>query len=129
MSAAFTLRQLLKSGDTVVAPGAFDSLTSRIAQDLGFNAVYVGGSMTGAHLGCGEPLLTLTEEVEVAARVAKAVSLPVVVDAHTGFGEPIHNTRTVEEFEGSGVAAIHHGGPGFSQTSPLPQGNEARRAR
>jgi len=100
-------RQMLKDGETIVSVGAFDPLTARFVEMAGFNSVYVGGWTTGAHLGCSEPLATLTEQVETAGRVARMVNLPVVVDAHAGFGDPVHVMRTVREFEASGVAAIH----------------------
>ncbi len=100
-------REMLAGGETIVAVGAFDPLTARMVEMAGFNAVYVGGWTTGAHLACSEPLTTMTEQVEAAARAARAVRLPVVVDAHAGFGDPVHVMRTVREFEASGVAAIH----------------------
>lgn len=102
-----TFREMLREGETIVSVGAFDPLTARMVEMAGFNAVYVGGWTTGAHLACSEPLATMTEQVEAAARVARAVRLPVVVDAHAGFGDPVHVMRTVREFEASGVAAIH----------------------
>jgi methylisocitrate lyase len=102
-----SLRDRLKKGETVVAPGAYDALTARLIEDLGFPAVYVGGYTTGAHLCTTEPLLTMIEQLDVAQRIARTVRLPVLVDAHTGFGDVVHAMRTVREFEFAGVAGIH----------------------
>ena len=76
-----TLRQMLQRGETIVAPGAYDPISARVVQSLGFPAVYTGGYVTGAHTAITEPLLTLTDQVEVARRVAHAVTLPVLPEA------------------------------------------------
>jgi methylisocitrate lyase len=101
------LRAMIDRGEIVIAPGAYDPLTGRIVETLGFKAIEVGGFITGAHLACTEPLVTLTEQVEVAKKVAEAVQIPVMTDAGAGFGEPMHTARTVEQFEMAGIAAIH----------------------
>jgi methylisocitrate lyase len=101
------LRAKLQRGETVVAPGAYDPLSARVVQALGFSAVYTGGYMTGAHTSITEPLLTLTEQVEVAQKVAHAVNLPVIADAGAGYGDPLHVMRCVREFEMAGIAGIH----------------------
>jgi 2-methylisocitrate lyase-like PEP mutase family enzyme len=79
----------------------------RILQRMGFKALSVAGWMTAAHLVTPEPVMTMTEQVEVARRVASAVDIPVRSDAGTGFGDPIHVMRTVQEFERAGIAGIH----------------------
>jgi 2-methylisocitrate lyase-like PEP mutase family enzyme len=101
------LRAKLQRGETIVAPGAYDPLSARVVQALGFSAVYTGGYMTGAHTSITEPLLTLTEQVEVAQKVAHAVNLPVIADAGAGYGDPLHVMRCVREFEMAGIAGIH----------------------
>ena len=101
------LRDRLQRGETIVAPGAYDPLSARVVQVLGFAAVYTGGYMTGAHTSITEPLLTLTEQVEVAQKVARAVDLPVLTDAGAGYGDPLHVMRCVREFEAAGIAGIH----------------------
>ena len=101
------LRTRLQRGETIVAPGAYDPLSARVVQALGFTAVYTGGYMTGAHTSITEPLLTLTEQVEVAHKVAHAVDLPVITDAGAGYGDPLHVMRCVREFEAAGIAGIH----------------------
>jgi methylisocitrate lyase len=102
-----TLRAMLRRGDTIVAPGAYDPLTARVVQSLGFAAVYTGGYMSGAHTAVTEPLLTLNEQVEVAQRVVRAINLPVIADAGTGYGDPLHVMRCVREFETAGISGIH----------------------
>jgi 2-methylisocitrate lyase-like PEP mutase family enzyme len=102
-----TLRAQLARGETIVAPEAYDPLSARVVQALGFAAVYTGGYMTGAHTSITEPLLTLTEQVEVARKVALAVDLPVLADAGAGYGDPLHVMRCVREFEAAGIAGIH----------------------
>ena len=101
------LREKLERGETIVAPGAYDPLSARVVQALDFAAVYTGGYMTGAHTSITEPLLTLTEQVEVAQKVARAVDLPVLTDAGAGYGDPLHVMRCVREFEAAGLAGIH----------------------
>lgn len=104
-----TLKELMEGEELVVAPGVFNPLTAMIAEAQGFKAVY----MTGFGVACmnhGYPdlgLLTMTEMVENAARIAAAVSVPVIADADTGYGNPINVVRTVQEYERAGVAAIH----------------------
>jgi 2-methylisocitrate lyase-like PEP mutase family enzyme len=101
------LRERLQRGETIVAPGAYDPISARVVQALGFPAVYTGGYITGAHTTITEPLLGLTDQVEVAGKVACAVELPVLADAGTGFGDPLHVMRCVREFEKAGIAGIH----------------------
>jgi methylisocitrate lyase len=78
-----------------------------VVQSLGFDTIYTGGYMSGAHLAVTEPLMTLTEQAEVGARVAQSVNLPVICDADAGYGEPVHAMHTVRTFEKAGVAGIH----------------------
>jgi len=101
------LHERLQRGETIVAPGAYDPLSARVVQALGFAAVYTGGYMTGAHTAITEPLLTLTEQVDVAKKVVHAVELPVLTDAGAGYGDPLHVMRCVREFEAAGLAGIH----------------------
>jgi methylisocitrate lyase len=98
---------MLQRGEPIVAPGAYDPLSARVVQLLGFSAVYTGGYMSGAHTAITEPLLTLTEQVEVAKKVVQAIHLPVIADAGTGYGDPLHVMRCVREFEAAGISGIH----------------------
>ena len=100
-------RDLIATGETIIIPGAHDPLMGRILQRMGFKFLCVAGWMTAAHLTTPEPVMTMTEQVEVARRVANAVDVPILSDAGTGYGDPIHVMRAVQEFERAGVAAIH----------------------
>jgi methylisocitrate lyase len=101
------LRDLIATGETIIMPGAYDPLMGRVLQRIGFKACTCGGWISGAHLATPEPVMTMTEQVEVARKVAQATDLPVKTDAGAGYGDPIHVMRTVQEFERAGVAAIH----------------------
>jgi 2-methylisocitrate lyase-like PEP mutase family enzyme len=101
------LRRLLASGEFQYMPSATTPLEGRLAEAAGVKVVYTGGYATGAALAVSEPLLTMDEQVRVAAAVARAVSVPLVADAGAGFGEPLHAMRTVREFAGAGIAGIH----------------------
>lgn len=101
------LKDMLRNGQTIVAPGAYDPITAKVVQALGFPAVYIGGYMTGAHLAITEPLMTMTEQVEAARRVVNAVNLPVVTDAGAGYGDPLHTMRCVRVFEEARLSGIH----------------------
>ena len=103
------LRQLLNSGQTIVAPGAFDPLAARLVEEAGFAAVYVTGFGTSASL-LGRPdvgLLTMTEMAGNAGRIAACVDIPVIADADTGYGNPLNVIRTVGVYEAAGVAGLH----------------------
>jgi methylisocitrate lyase len=90
-------------------PGAFNALTAKVAEQLGFSAVYLsGGALAAGWAGLPDiGLLTLTEFAEQAAVLARATSLPVLCDADTGFGEPINVARAVELYEDAGAAGLH----------------------
>src|SRR5215471_9892918 len=106
---AARLRALLESGQTIVAPGAFDPLAARLVEEAGFPAVYMTGFGTSAAL-LGRPdvgLLTMTEMAGNAARIADCVDIPVIADADTGYGNPLNVIRTVGAYEAAGVAGIH----------------------
>ena len=108
MTAASQIRQLLRRPDIVVAPGVYDGLTARSAEQAGFAAVYMTGAGTSAARGYPDyGLLTMTEMVDNAALIARAVGVPVIADADTGYGNELNVTRAVREFEARGVAAIH----------------------
>ncbi len=103
------LRALLAGSDPVLAPGAYDALSARLVERAGFPAVYMTGFGVSASL-VGLPdagLLTMTEMAEQARRLVDAVSVPVIADADTGYGNPINVIRTVQMYERAGVAAIH----------------------
>ena len=101
------LRRLIAEGRLIQAPSCYDPLTARIAVQEGFPCVALGGYALGAHLATSEPLLTMTEVVDAAGRIAASIDAPLVVDGGAGFGEPLHTMRTVRELERAGVAAVH----------------------
>jgi methylisocitrate lyase len=90
-------------------PGAFNALAARMAERLGFRAVYLsGGALSAGWAGLPDVgLLTQTEFADQAAVLVRATALPVLCDADTGFGEAIHVERTVRLFEAAGVAGLH----------------------
>lgn len=101
------LRALLRSKTFLHMPAVYDALGARMVQQAGFEAVYTGGYVSGASRAVSEPLLTMTEQITIAADAAAAVDIPMVVDAGAGFGEPLHTMRTVREFIRAGIAGVH----------------------
>jgi len=107
--AGVTLRRLLDAGEMVLAPGCYDALGARLVQEAGFPAAYMTGFGSAASQ-LGRPdigLLDMTEMVDNARRIAAAVTIPVIADADTGYGNAINVIRTVREYEAAGVSAIH----------------------
>jgi 2,3-dimethylmalate lyase len=103
------LREMLSGPEPVLAPGAFDSLSARLIEQAGFEAVYMTGFGTSASL-LGRPdvgLLSFGEMADNARRIVAAVETPVIADADNGYGNPINVIRTVQEYEAAGVSAIH----------------------
>src|SRR5690606_25090304 len=102
------LRRRLASGELLSFPGAFNPLAAQLIQDKGFDGVYISGAVLSADLGL--PDIGLTTATEVAARshqIARMTDLPALVDADTGFGEPMNIARTVQALEDAGVAGLH----------------------
>ncbi len=92
----------------IQAPGVFNALVARMADRLGFRAIYLSGGALSAAAGVPDVgLLTLNDFVEQARSVAQATSLPLISDADTGFGEALNVERTVRLFEAAGAAGIH----------------------
>jgi 2-methylisocitrate lyase-like PEP mutase family enzyme len=103
-----TMRRLIgRSGYTMV-PGAYDTLTARLVELAGFEAVYLtGGGYSRANGYPDLGLLTLSENVRFIGLTVEAVGIPVIADADTGYGNAINVIRTVREYEKAGVAAFH----------------------
>lgn len=102
------LRAGLNSGKIQRLPGAFSPLVARSIQEAGFEGVYVSGAVVAADLALPDiGLTTLTEVAGRARQIARSTDLPVLVDADTGFGEPMSAARTVSELEDAGVAGCH----------------------
>ena len=102
------LRERLATGDLLRFPGAFNPLSARLIQDKGMEGVYISGAVLSADLGL--PDIGLTSVTEVAGRsqqIARMTDLPALVDADTGFGEPMNVARTVQSLEDAGVAGLH----------------------
>ena len=91
-----------------MAPGAYDTLTARLVEQAGFDAVYLtGGGYSRANGYPDLGLLTLSENVRFIGLTVEAVGIPVIADADTGYGNAINVIRTVREYEKAGVAAFH----------------------
>ncbi|GAB4086567.1 methylisocitrate lyase [Myceligenerans cantabricum] len=102
------LREALASGEILRLPGAFNPLSARLIEDKGFDGVYVSGAVLSADLGLPDiGLTTLSEVSGRAGQIARVTDLPTLVDADTGFGEPMNVARTVQTMEDAGVAGMH----------------------
>ncbi len=92
----------------VAVPGVFDALVARLAQRLGFQAIYLSGAALSASAGLPDVgLVTLSEFVEKARTITQATEIPLLCDADTGFGEALNVERAVHLYEAAGVAGIH----------------------
>jgi 2-methylisocitrate lyase-like PEP mutase family enzyme len=108
MTQASKLRAALREPGMVIAPGAYDGLTAMLVAQAGFPAVYMTGAGTSVSHGYPDfGLLTATEMVANAARMVRAVDVPVIADADTGYGNELNVVRTVRDYEQAGVAGIH----------------------
>ena len=102
------LAQRLQSDNPLLAPGVYDPLSALLAQQAGFEALYLsGGAVAYTQLGRSDVgLTTATETAEVLARITDRVDLPVIVDADTGYGNALNVQRTVRSFERAGAAVV-----------------------
>ena len=102
------LRQMINGDGIVVAPFCVNAFHAKIAQQVGFKAVYMTGFGTAAERGYPDVgLVTQTEMVQNAKYICQSVDMPVICDSDTGYGNPLNVWRTVREYEDVGVAAIH----------------------
>lgn len=102
------LRDMLATGKLLSFPGAFNPLSAKLIQDKGFDGVYISGAVLSADLGLPDiGLTTLTEVAHRASQITRMTDLPAIVDADTGFGEPMNVARTIQELEDAGVAGLH----------------------
>lgn len=109
MRAAEQLRRLIERPGMVEVPGVHDVLSAKIAEQLGFEALYIGSSLVAA-AGYGLPdigILSSSEFIEHAARVAAAVDIPVILDLDDAGGTPLRVTRAVRAAERAGIAGFH----------------------
>jgi methylisocitrate lyase len=101
-------RAKLASGELIRMPGAFNPLSALLIQDKGFEGVYISGAVLSADLGLPDiGLTTLTEVADRGAQIARVTDLPTLIDADTGFGEPMNVARTVQVLEDAGVSGMH----------------------
>ena len=108
MTADTRLKHVLERGEFVVAPGVFEMFSARIADRMGFRALYMTGyGVSGSHLGLADAgLVTYTDIVGRARTIAEGVSTPLIADADTGFGGLLNVRHTVRGYEAAGVQAI-----------------------
>jgi 2-methylisocitrate lyase-like PEP mutase family enzyme len=101
-------QKLLQEPGSFILPGAYDAMSAKLIEEIGFKAIYAtGAGISNAQLGWADVGLTsLKEVVDIVARMADVTNVPIVVDGDTGFGNAINVIRTVREFERAGVAAI-----------------------
>ena len=102
------LKTILARREATILAGAANGLFARIIEDLGYEAVYVtGAGVANMYLGAPDiGLTTLTEIAGHVAAIADAVALPLLVDADTGFGNPVNMVRTVKVLERAGAAGL-----------------------
>jgi len=101
-------RERLAGDEVVRMPGAFNPLSARLIEAKGFDGAYVSGAVVSADLGLPDiGLTTLTEVATRAGQIARMTDLPTLVDADTGFGEPMNVARTVQAMEDAGLAGLH----------------------
>src|SRR6516225_9074342 len=102
------IRRLIERTHYTMVPGAYDTLTARLVEQAGFDAVYLtGGGYSRANGYPDLGLLTLSENVRFIGLTVEAVGIPLIADADTGYGNAINVIRTVREYEKTGVAAFH----------------------
>ena len=101
------LRALVRRRRFLGLPSVYDPISARIAEQAGFETLYIGGFVTGGKTCLSEPLLTMTEQIGIAAEIARSVKVPLVMDAGAGWGEPLHTMRTVRECIWAGIAGVH----------------------
>lgn len=101
-------RERLASGELLRFPGAFNPLSARLIEQQGFEGVYISGAVLAADLGLPDiGLTTLTEVAGRGQQIARMTDLPAIIDADTGFGEPMNVARTIQTLEDAGLAGTH----------------------
>ena len=102
------LRERLAAGELLRFPGAFNPLSARLIEQKGFEGVYISGAVLSADLGLPDiGLTTLTEVAGRGQQIARTTELPAIIDADTGFGEPMNVARTIQSLEDAGLAGTH----------------------
>ena len=108
MSARKNYRQMVDKGELAWAAGAYDALSAKLIEEAGFPVVMTSGfGVSASHLGQPDvELYTMSENLAVVRNVVNSVSIPVVADIDTGYGNALNVMRSVREFEQAGVAAV-----------------------
>jgi len=108
MTTQIRLKELLQAGEFILAPGVFEMFSARIADRMGFKALYMTGyGISGSYLGRPDAgLVTFTDMVGRARTIAEGTSTPLIADADTGFGGLLNVRETVRGYEAAGVQAI-----------------------
>jgi methylisocitrate lyase len=102
------LRDALASGRLLRFPGAFNPLSARLIQEKGMDGVYISGAVLSADLGLPDiGLTTISEVADRSRQISRMTDLPAIVDADTGFGEPMNVARSVQLLEDAGLAGLH----------------------
>ncbi len=103
------LTRSLASGEAIPVPGAFNAMVAKLAEQAGFDAVYVSGAglNNGAAAYPDIGMLTQTEMAQLSGYIAKAVTIPTIADVDTGFGEAMNALRTTQMYADAGVAGVH----------------------
>ncbi|MDA0261489.1 MAG: oxaloacetate decarboxylase [Proteobacteria bacterium] len=108
MSKAQELRKLLTGDEVLIAPGAFDGISARLIEQAGFKLAYASGGAISRSMGYPDMgLLSMSEVIARLAPIVDGVSIPVIADADTGYGNALNARRAVREFERLGVAGLH----------------------
>ena len=122
------LPRALAAGDLLRMPGAFNPLSAALIQDKGFEGVYISGAVLSADLGLPDiGLTTLTEVAQRGGQIARVTDLPTLIDADTGFGEPMNVARTVQVLEDAGICRHAPRGPGQPEALRPPRRQGGRR--
>ncbi|NYE18782.1 methylisocitrate lyase [Microbacterium immunditiarum] len=101
-------RERLATGELLRFPGAFNPLSARLIERKGFEGVYISGAVLSADLGLPDiGLTTLTEVAGRGQQIARMTDLPAIIDADTGFGEPMNVARTIQTLEDAGLSGTH----------------------
>jgi len=108
MTQAAKLRELMRRPRIIKTVGAHDALSAKLIEEAGFDAIWASGFGISASLKCipDGSFLTMTEQLEVTKNIVEAVSIPVIADCDTGFGNALNVMRTVQEYEKAGIAGI-----------------------
>ena len=108
MRASTRLRELIRAGVVVVAPGVYDGLSAKLVARAGFPAAYATGGGIARSMGYPDlGLLSVSEIVDRLANIVEHAGIPIIADADTGYGNALNARRAVREFERAGVAALH----------------------